>query len=137
MNVQYLLLARYRAIADKNNYIVWEFVGTSESFTDAMAHLATLRLLGIEIDEDIISYAKARLLDADILKIEADADAYATKIQAEAKAEANADIANSVTELLVKYIEASNWDGKLPEIYSGSGELIPVINNAGEVGGAE
>lgn len=78
MNVQYLLLARYRAIADKNNYIVWEFVGTSESFTDAMAHLATLRLLGIEIDEDIVSYANARLLDADILKIEADEvfDAY-------------------------------------------------------------
>ncbi len=75
--------------------------------------------------------------EAEVLKIEADADAYATKIQAEAKAEANADIANSVTELLVKYIEASNWDGKLPEIYSGSGELIPVINNAGEVGGAE
>ncbi len=75
--------------------------------------------------------------EAEVLKIEADADAYATKVQAEAKAEANADIANSVTDLLVKYIEASNWDGKLPEIYSGGGELIPVINNAGEVGEAE
>ncbi len=71
--------------------------------------------------------------EAEVLKIQSDADAYATKVQAEAKAEANKDIANSVTELLVKYIEASNWNGQLPEIYSGSGELIPVINNAGEI----
>ena len=64
---------------------------------------------------------------AEIAKINADAEAYAIKAKAEAEAEANRKIAESITEKLIDYTEAQNWDGKLPNTYVGSGDALPVI----------
>lgn len=67
--------------------------------------------------------------DAAVAKINADAKAYAIRAQAEAEAEANSQIAKSVTDQLIKYVEANGWDGKLPQYVSGgSGELMPIID---------
>lgn len=63
---------------------------------------------------------------ADVAKINADAEAYAVKVQAEAQAEANKKINSSLTEELINYVYANNWDGKLP-VYAG-GDNIPVLN---------
>lgn len=64
---------------------------------------------------------------AEILKINADAEAYSIKAKAEAEAEANRKIAESITDKLIDYTQAQNWDGKLPNTYVGSGDALPVI----------
>ena len=61
-------------------------------------------------------------------KIEADAEAYETKVKAEAEAEANRKISESLTRELIDYIQANNWDGKLPGTFVGSDDAMPIIN---------
>ena len=60
-------------------------------------------------------------------KIKADAEAYAITKKAEAEAEANKLIAESITEGLIEYTQAHNWDGKLPGTYVGTGGALPII----------
>ena len=64
--------------------------------------------------------------EAQVAKIKADADAYAVEVQAKAEAEANAKLAASLTELLVKYNETMQWNGELPQIV-GNDSVLPVI----------
>ncbi len=68
--------------------------------------------------------------EANVKKINADAAAYATKVQAEAEAEANNKISDSMTDALLKYLEIKQWNGILPEIYSGDGGILPIIRQA-------
>ena len=56
---------------------------------------------------------------AEVARIEADASAYA----GEKQAEANEKISASLTEMLIDYLKAQNWDGKLPTVM-GSDTLI-------------
>ena len=64
---------------------------------------------------------------AEVVRIQADAAAYEIKTRADAEAEANEKIAATVTEELIDYTQAQNWNGKLPSTYIGSGSAIPVI----------
>ena len=64
---------------------------------------------------------------ADVTRTEADAKAYEIKVQAEAEAEANEKIAASITDDLIDYVQAQNWDGKLPGTFVGSDSAMPVI----------
>ena len=64
---------------------------------------------------------------AEVVRIRADAEAYEIKTKADAEAEANEKIAATVTEELIDYTQAQNWNGKLPSTYIGSGSAIPVI----------
>lgn len=50
------------------------------------------------------------------------------RIRAEAEAEANAKVAASLTESLIKYTYAQAWDGKYPTYYGGSSSTIPFID---------
>ena len=65
---------------------------------------------------------------ADADKIAADAEAYKIATKADAEAEANKKLAESVTNTLIEYQYAQNWDGKLPTYMSGDNGMIPVIN---------
>ena len=68
-----------------------------------------------------------------MLKINADADAYATKVRSEAEAEANKKIAESLTENLIRFNEIKNWDGKLPVYMAGEGSTtVPVLQMGNE-----
>lgn len=69
---------------------------------------------------------------AAVKRLEADAQAYSTEIQAEAEAEANRKIAESLTDSIIEYEYAKNWDGKLPSTYVGGENALPIINAAGE-----
>ncbi len=69
--------------------------------------------------------------EADVRKINADAEAYATKVKADAEAEANKKINASLTDLLVKYTQILNWDGKLPTFMGGE-STMPILNFATE-----
>ena len=64
---------------------------------------------------------------AEVVRIQADAAAYEIKTKADAEAEANEKIAATVTEELIDYTQAQNWNGKLPSTFIGSGSAIPVI----------
>lgn len=65
--------------------------------------------------------------EANVMRTEADAKAYEIRVRAEAEAEANQKIAASVTEVLIDYVQAQNWDGKLPGTYVGSDGVMPII----------
>jgi regulator of protease activity HflC (stomatin/prohibitin superfamily) len=64
--------------------------------------------------------------EADAKKRIADADGYAKAglIRAEAEAMANRKIAESLTPTLVQYKQLDKWDGKLPQVQSGSGSGV-------------
>ena len=68
---------------------------------------------------------------AEVVRIQADAAAYEIKTKADAEAEANEKIAATVTEELIDYTQAQNWNGKLPSTFIGSGSAIPVIQTDG------
>ena len=65
---------------------------------------------------------------AEVMRTEADATAYETRVKAEAEAEANKKIAESITPELINYVQAQNWDGKLPSSFVGSDDALPIIN---------
>ena len=74
--------------------------------------------------------------NAAVAKIEAEADAEVLKIQADAAeyagqrdAAVNEALASSLTDILIKYYEIQQWDGKLPETYiaGGDGTVLPII----------
>ena len=67
--------------------------------------------------------------DADARKIAADAEAYEIGVRAEAEAEANQKIASSLTNALIDYTYAQNWNGELPSVTGTDG----VIVNAGSL----
>ena len=66
--------------------------------------------------------------NAEVAKVQADAEAYQTKVKAEAQAEANEKISNSLTEDLISYTQALNWNGQLPSTYLGTDSSIPIIS---------
>jgi len=67
--------------------------------------------------------------NAEVARIGADAKAYTIRAEAEVEAEANALLAASITEPLIRYVEANGWDGKLPQYVSGgAGELLPILD---------
>ncbi len=63
---------------------------------------------------------------------QADADAYAIKAESEARAAANELIAKSLTEELIKYTEATNWNGELPQIVGGN-TALPIVDVTGTI----
>lgn len=63
---------------------------------------------------------------AEVVKQQADAEAYETRVKAEAQAEANKKVAETITDELINYVQAQNWNGQLPTIYASEGN-IPII----------
>ena len=66
--------------------------------------------------------------EAEVARSQAEAEAYAISTRAAAEAEANRQLAESITEELIRYAEIQQWDGVLPETYIGSSDALPVIN---------
>lgn len=66
-------------------------------------------------------------VEANVKKINADAEAYSIEAKAKAESEANKKIAESLTNELIEYTQAQNWNGMLPSTYVGSGDSVPII----------
>ena len=62
--------------------------------------------------------------EAEAKKIAADAEAYEIEVKANAEAEANRKIIESLTDELIDYVRANNWDGKYPTYYGNGNALI-------------
>ena len=120
-----------------------ENIDFTNSFTDAVEQkqVAAQKKLQAEIEQgqktmETQQQAERQRItaeaEASVKKIQAEAAAYATRIQAEAEAEANQKIAASLTESLIKWQQANNWDGKLPTFMAGEGtSTIPVLQMGG------
>lgn len=62
--------------------------------------------------------------------IQAEAEAEAIRIAANAEADANREIAKSLTNELIDYTKAQQWDGKLPDTVLGeNGNYMIALNN--------
>ena len=104
-----------------------EVVSTSiedMDFTDAFTDAVEAKQVAQQNKLKAQTEAEQRVIeanaDAEVKKVQADAEAYEVLRRAEAEAEANRKIAESLTEPLIDYNYAQNWDGKLPSIVTGS-----------------
>lgn len=77
--------------------------------------------------------AKAK---SEILKVEADAEAYSLSAKADAEAKANQAVSASLTEMLIRYNQILQWDGKLPTV-TGADTTMPIIGNIDGLVGIE
>lgn len=105
------------------NIINFEF---SEAFITAIEEkqVAQQELLKAETEKQTkITNAEA---EAEAIKVRAEAEAEALKITADAEAEANAEVAESLTELLIEYQKIDKWNGELPVVTGGSGTFLDV-----------
>ena len=73
---------------------------------------------------------------AEVVRQKADAEAYETRVKSEAQAEANRMVAETVTDTLIDYVQAQNWNGQLPNIYSSSGAL-PILTGTEQTKGVQ
>lgn len=109
-----------------------EVVGTSienMDFTDAFTNAVEEKQVAQQNKLRAQTEAERKVIEAqaeaEIRKVEADAAAYEVLAKAEAEAEANRKIGESLTEQLIDYYYAQNWNGELPKIVSGeSGSTI-------------
>lgn len=109
-----------------------EVVGTSienMDFTDAFTNAVEEKQVAQQNKLRAQTEAERKVIEAraeaEIRKVEADAEAYEVLAKAEAEAEANRKIGESLTQQLIDYYYAQNWDGQLPKIVSGeSGSTI-------------
>ncbi len=62
--------------------------------------------------------------EAEVAKIQAEAAEYA----GEREAVKNEKLAKSLTDALIHYYTIEKWNGKLPSIYSGNGDMLPILN---------
>ncbi len=115
-----------------------EDIDFTDTFTDAVEAKQvaeqTMKKTEIEQAEKLLveeSTAKRTVITAnaaaEVLKIDADAEAYAQRVQSEAEAAANKLVAGSITEQLIEYVKANNWDGKLPTFFGGEG-VMPILD---------
>ena len=80
--------------------------------------------LNIEAEAAAERQVIAANAEAEVKKVQADAEEYS----GEKEAEANEKIAKSVTDKLIQYIYATNWNGELPQI-AGSDAVLPILND--------
>ena len=85
---------------------------------------AQRRIIAAEAD----AQERQLLAEADlaVAKKTADAEAYTIEKKAIAEAEANRIVAESLTQTLIDYVRATNWDGKNPMTILGEG-IVSVI----------
>lgn len=120
--------------------IAIEDIDFTDSFTNAIEakQVATQdKLRAQTIQEQATMEAEAQAerqriaaqAEADVAKIQADADAYATSTKATAEAEANEKINASLTQDLIEYVQANNWNGQLPTTFMGSDtNAVPILD---------
>lgn len=66
--------------------------------------------------------------DAKIAVAKAEGEAKAMRVRADAEAYYNAKISASLTDRIVAVDWIEKWDGKMPSVQGGTGNLMPVIN---------
>ena len=117
-----------------------EVVSTSVEnmdFTDAFTNAVESKQVAQQNKLKAQTEAEQAVIEAEaaaqVQKVEAEAAAYELLTRAEAEAEANEKISESLTDELIDYMYATNWNGELPT-YMGGDNTVPVLDlteNAG------
>ena len=123
-------------LADKLIGYNIEVVSTSiedMDFTDAFTNAVEEKQVAQQNKLRAQTEAEQQVIEAEaaakVKKVEAEAAAYEILAKAEAEAEANRKLAESLTNELIQYTYAQNWDGKLPTYYAGdAAQSVPVLN---------
>ena len=101
-------------------------------FTDAFTNAVEEKQVATQKKLTAATEAERKMIEAqaeaDIRKIDADAEAYEMLAKAEAEAASNKKISESLTDALIDYAYANNWDGTMPMVMTGDGEMRPVFN---------
>ena len=112
-----------------------ELVGTSienMDFTDAFTDAVEAKQVAEQNKLRAQTEAEQKVIEAnaaaEIKKVEADADAYEMLTKAEEGAQANRKIAESLTDGLIAYTYAENWNGELPTFMTGDGAMLPMFD---------
>lgn len=119
-----------------------EDIDFTEAFTNAVEakQVATQEALTAKTEQEKLTMqaeaeAKRKTIDAEsraeIIKMEADAEAYSISTKASAEAEAQKKMAESITQDLIEFTQAQNWNGQLPSNYVGTSDVLPVLNMTG------
>ena len=121
-----------------------ELVGTSienMDFTDAFTDAVEAKQVAEQNKLRAQTEAEQKVIEAEaaaeVKKVEADAEAYELLTKAEAEAEANRKIAESLTDSLIAYTYAENWDGKLPTFMTGENGLLPMFDVSSIIGSGD
>lgn len=101
-------------------------------FTDAFTEAVEAKQVAEQNKLRAQTEAEQKVIEAkaaaEIKKVEADAAAYELLTRAEAEAEANEKIGASLTEALIAYTYAENWNGVLPTFMAGSDGMLPMFD---------
>jgi regulator of protease activity HflC (stomatin/prohibitin superfamily) len=122
-------LNSYGIFINELNIINWDF---SEEYINAVEakQVAEQNLIKTRTEQEqalVIANTEAQKR-----VIAAEAEAKEIKTLAEANAESNRIITESISELLIKYQTVAKWDGKLPTVMSGTGNMlidVPLTND--------
>ena len=121
-----------------------ELVGTSienMDFTDAFTDAVEAKQVAEQNKLRAQTEAEQKVIEAEaaaeVKKVEADAEAYELLTKAEAEAEANRKIAESLTDSLIAYTYAENWDGKLPTFMTGENGMLPMFDVSSIIGSSD
>ena len=119
-------------IVEDLNIIDWDF---SDEYINAIEQkqVAEQNLIKTRTEQEqaiVIAQAAAKQkliaaeAEAGAAVIEAEARAKQIAVEAEAQSEANRKLAESLSKELINYETIKKWDGKLPQVQSGSSPLI-------------
>lgn len=119
-------------IVEDINVIDWDF---SDEYIAAIEQkqVAEQNLIKTRTEQEqavVIAEASAKQkviaaqADADAAVIAAEARAKQITVEADAQAEANRKLSESLSNELINYEKINKWDGKLPEVQTGSGGAL-------------
>lgn len=116
-------LNEYGIIVDDLNIINWDFTEEYISAIEAK-QVAEQNLIKTRTEQEqalVIANTEAQ---KQVIAAQAEADKI--KLLADATAESNQTIAESLSDLLLRYETLQKWDGQLPKVTSGSNTLIDI-----------
>lgn len=112
-----------------------EDIDFSDAFTDAVEakQVAEQNKLRAQTEQSQMTMEAQQAAEREI--IAATAEAEVNRIQADAalyakqkEAAANTELAASLSEYLIQYIQALNWNGELPLYIGGDGTTVPILD---------
>lgn len=105
----------------------------TDAFTNAVEEKQVAQQNKLRAETEAEQQVIEARAQAEVKRVNADAAAYEVQAKAEAEAEANRKISESLTDELIDYIYAQNWDGKLPTVIAGQDGGSSLIINAADL----
>ena len=109
-------------------YTAEDLVSSRSLMASQIEEVLSKKLAAYNIELVGASIENMDFTDAFTDAVEAKQVAEQNKLRAETEAEANRKIAESLTEALIAYTYAENWNGELPTFMTGDGATLPMFD---------